>query len=229
VYETDGWNILEFHPVQLLDIMGDDDSICDAARVSFDKVAANYSDEQNQGLLNYLARHDHWTPFAHQTMKFRFRAPIFVARQFVKHCVGFVWNEVSRRYVDSDPWFYIPSEWRKRPDNMKQGSIAEGAVPVIATDLEKKFVHKMREHARDYKDLRMSGVCPEQARMILPQNMMTEWIWTGSLMAWARFVDLRSDSHAQAECWPYAEQVRYAIKNAFPKAERALFTQGDNL
>lgn len=224
MHETNGWDVRPISIVNLVDSMGSDADICDAARVSFDKSAENYSDEQNERLIRYLAKHDHWTPFAHVTLKFRFRAPIFIARQFVKHQVGFVWNEVSRRYVDTDPWFFIPETWRKRPDNLKQGSVAEGAVPVVGTDLETKYIHKMREHARDYKDLRMSGVCPEQARMILPQCMMTEWIWTGSLMSWVRFVKLRGDSHAQAECWPYAEQVNHVIYNAFPKSYRAFFT-----
>lgn len=223
MHETNGYEVKEVSIVNLIDVMGCDEDICDAARVSFDKCADNYSDEKNERLINYLANHDHWTPFAHVMMKFRFRAPIFIARQFVKHQVGFVWNEVSRRYVDNDPWFFVPDKWRKRPDNIKQGSVSEGAIDVIGTDIEKKFMYKMREHAKDYKDLRLSGVCPEQARMILPQNMMTEWIWTGSLMGWIRFVKLRGDSHAQAECWPYATQVEYAIMKAFPKSYRAFF------
>ena len=217
---TDGYKVEEFRPVEYIDHMGDDDAVCDAARVSFDKAAEGFSGEANQKLLNYLAKHDHWSPFAHCHVKFRFKAPMFIARQFQKHVVGFAWNEVSRRYVSSDPQFFVPYSWRKRPDNMKQGSVSEGEV-VLEDSLLQSYINKMREHGKDYKELLASGICPEQARMIMPQCMMTEWIWTGSLMAWIRFVDLRSDDHAQAECWPYAADVTTHLENLFPKSMEA--------
>lgn len=220
--ETDGWDVREITLVEYVDHMGDDDAICDAARVSFDKAASNYSADQNQGLLNYLAKHDHWTPFAHTAVKLRFRAPIFLARQFVKHQVGFVWNEVSRRYVDSNPWFFMPDAWRQRPDNMKQGSVFEGAkVLHEGENYYKNYLFRARDWSKDYKELRAANICPEQARMVMPQSMITEWIWTGSLMAWWRFVTLRLDNHAQAECWPYASSVARILEDLFPKSLEA--------
>ena len=218
---TNGYDIKMVKGVELLDHMGDDNAICDAARVSFNKEAVNYTTEQNTKLLKYLAKHDHWSPFAHTSLKFRFRAPMFIARQFQKHVVGFAWNEVSRRYVSSDPSFFVPESWRMRPDNMKQGSVKEGEVPVTH-DVLIAYMDQMREHTRDYKSMISQGICPEQVRMCMPQSMMTEWIWTGSLMAWARFVKLRADSHAQAECWPYADAVREEMEDYFPQATLAL-------
>lgn len=218
---TNGYDIKMIKGVELLDHMGDDNAICDAARVSFNKEAVNYTTELNTKLLKYLAKHDHWSPFAHTSLKFRFRAPMFIARQFQKHVVGFAWNEVSRRYVSSDPSFFVPESWRMRPDNMKQGSVKEGEVPVTH-DVLIAYMDQMREHTRDYKSMISQGICPEQVRMCMPQSMMTEWIWTGSLMAWARFVKLRADSHAQAECWPYADAVREEMEDYFPQATLAL-------
>ena len=221
---TNGYNIKAVQPVEFIDRMGDDNAVCDAARVSFDKEAVNYTPAGNNKLLKYLAEHDHWSPFAHCYIKFRFRAPMFIARQLAKHVVGFAWNEVSRRYVSSDPSFFVPESWRMRPDNMKQGSVKEGEVPVTH-DVLIAYMDQMREHTRDYKSMISQGICPEQVRMCMPQSMITEWIWTGSLMAWARFVKLRSDSHAQAECWPYAAAVRYEMEDYFPQATLALLGQ----
>jgi thymidylate synthase (FAD) len=218
---TNGYKVSTCREVELLDYMGDDSAICDAARVSFKKEAVNYTSELNSKLLKYLAKHDHWSPFAHTALKFRFRAPMFIARQFQKHVVGFAWNEVSRRYVSSEPEFFIPQSFRKRPDNIKQGSVLEGEVPIEGAVLT-AYVDQIREHAQDYKSMLSQDVCPEQVRMFMPQSMMTEWIWTGSLMAWARFVKLRADSHAQAECWPYAEAVREEMEDYFPQATLAL-------
>lgn len=227
--ETNGWELNEFTPVEYIESMGDDYAICDAARVSFNKNADTYSNEGNQKLLNYLAKHNHWTPFAHTAIKFRFRAPIFIARQFVKHQIGFVWNEVSRRYVDSDPWFFMPDSWRQRPENMKQGSVFDGEQK-LETDNQfgRNYMNQAREWSKDYKELRIGKVCPEQARMVMPQSMMTEWIWTGSLAAWYRFVSLREDQHAQAECWPYANAVREHLYNLYPMAMEA-FTNAQDL
>lgn len=219
---TTGYGEIEMvKEVELIDWMGDDNAVCDAARVSFNKQASGYTSHQNERLLNYLAKHDHWSPFAHCFMKFRFKAPMFVRTQFQKHVVGFAWNEVSRRYVDDDPTFFVPKSYRQRPDNMKQGSVSEGETPITGDILE-AYVDQMKEHTRDYKSMINQGVCPEQARMFMPQSMMTEWIWTGSLMAWARFVQLRRDSHAQAECWPYASKVHDYMDEKFPVSTEAL-------
>ncbi len=218
---TDGWETGEIIPVQYIDSMGDDLAVCDAARVSFHKEASNFSDEQNQKLLNYLAKHNHWSPFSHVHLKFRFKAPMFIARQFAKHVVGFSWNEVSRRYVDDAPMFWVPDSLRRRPANMKQGSVAEDAVPMegaVFDELRDKYI----DATLDYKRLVKSGICPEQARAFLPQATMTEWIWTGSLQAWHRFVQLRGDAHAQAECWEYATAVRNEITKRFPMCGLAL-------
>ena len=218
---TNGYDISTCKPVELVDSMGNDNAVCDAARVSFAKDASHFTYEQNNKLLNYLAKHDHWSPFAHCSIKFRFRAPMFIARQFQKHVVGFAWNEVSRRYVSDDPEFFVPESWRMRPDNMKQGSVAEGEVPVTHDVLD-AYMGQMREHTKDYKSMVHQGICPEQIRMCMPQSMMTEWIWTGSLIAWARFQKLRADSHAQAECWPYASAVRQEMECLFPASSEAL-------
>jgi thymidylate synthase (FAD) len=218
---TNGYEINVVRPVETVDFMGDDNAVCDAARVSFNKDSTEYSAEANQRLIRYLAKHDHWSPFAHCSLKFRFKAPMFVARQFQKHVVGFAWNEVSRRYVDESPTFYVPESWRQRPDNMKQGSVNEGEVE-LTHDVLDAYMGQMREHHKDYKSMIHQGICPEQVRMCMPQAMMTEWIWTGSLMAWARFVQLRADSHAQQECWLYAEQVRDFMERYFPASTEAL-------
>lgn len=220
ILTTDGWKFNEINPVEYIDHMGSDNAVCDAARVSFWKQAENYDDASNKKLLKYLAKHDHWSPFAHTSIKFRFKAPMFVARQFQKHVVGFAWNEVSRRYVDSDPTFFVPRTFRKRPDNMKQGSVAEGEVEVIGPVMD-EVREQYIEASLNYKALLSRGVCPEQARMFLPQATMTEWIWTGSLMAWNRFIKLRADEHAQAECWGYAWEVKRHLTNLFPHSMEA--------
>jgi thymidylate synthase (FAD) len=204
--------------VKLLDQMGTDLSVANVARVSFDKQSPELSPGDVK-LINYLATHDHWSPFAHCFASFRIKAPLFVARQLVKHQVGLSWNEVSRRYVDSEPEFYIPKELRGRAENVKQGS---GAV------LEKSAACRrfVTIHSRDslilYKDLLDNGVAPEMARMVLPLNTMTEWIWSGSLMAFARVCKQRLDPHAQYECRLVAEQLDERLRWAFPESMAAL-------
>ena len=219
---TDGYEIKPAKQVTMKHVMGSDDLVVDAARVSFSKTAGMYSVEQNAKLIKYLWKHNHWTPFGHPQLTFHFYAPIFIARQFVKHQVGFVWNEESRRYIDSAPWFFIPETFRKRPDSMKQGSTNEGEIPVTDA-VEADVVARAKEAALDYKVLLARGVAPEQARMFLPLNMMTEWYWTGSLAAWLRFIHLRDDDHAQAECRPYAQAVAAVIKERFPLTYGAVY------
>ncbi len=216
-------NIVNNSTVSLVDSMGSDLSVVNAARVSFAKESkweeTPFVDHnkkpikelsgKDQKLLSYLAAHGHWSPFAHTSLTFRISAPVFVARQLVKHQVGGVWNEVSRRYVDDEPAFYLPTVWRGRPVNAKQGS--EGTVVV-----DEKALGYAIEHIKWlYEDLLASGVAPEQARMILPQNTMTEWWWTGSLMFFARVCKQRLDAHAQQETREVAEQIDKLIPDVF--------------
>lgn len=204
--------------VELVRFMGSDEAICDAARVSFDKLASNYTKEQNEKLIKYLARHNHWTPFGHTSLTFRIKAPIFVARQLGKHQVGLVWNEVSRRYVDTEPEYFYPLYWRSKSPNVKQGSSGEAVElpgPSYPSDVM-NAAHQM------YLVMLRENVCPEQARMILPQSMMTEWVWTGSLAAFARVCKLRLDPHSQRETQEIAQMISDKIPNAFSVSWQAL-------
>lgn len=195
--------------VTLVDLMGDDNRVADAARVSFDKRGELYTPEQNAKLIRYLAKHNHWTPFAHVQCTFRIKAPIFVARQLGKHQVGLTWNEVSRRYVSSSPEFYFPTELRLKAENVKQGSSDATLDPLDWRHDEAHYVVFAAD--RLYNALLQANVCPEQARMYLPQNMMTEWFWTGSLAAFARVVKLRLDPHTQKECQFVAQMINDAL------------------
>lgn len=187
--------------------------------------------EADQKLIRYLAKHDHFSPFTHCTITLRETVPIFVARQRFKHTVGFSYNEVSRRYVDDTPDLYMPDEWRKRPEgSVKQGSSDE---PVIdwtpwydisaGTIYGRDVVSDFYYHALNtYEYLLESGVCPEQARMVLPQSMMTSYYVTGSLMAFARAYKLRADGHAQKEIRDLAAQWDQIIRPLFPVSWSAL-------
>ena len=350
--------------VILVDKMGSDLTVANAARVSFDKNSELNSDgtlkDSDAKLINYLAKHKHWTPFGHVTVQFRIKAPVFVARQLVKHQVGLVWNEVSRRYVDSEPEFYLPKIWRERSENVKQGSSEVPVVPkgsfsncpncdkvftsnnnrqryccadcqskhyrtmpwgwakikvarlkqsaekhgivfnLTDTDIEMPVLcpylgtaleygnteindnsasvdridssigyvpgniqtisflaNKMKSHAThaqlikfakstlarhtgafavqedgvegvykasldSYNKLLAEGVCPEQARMILPLGSVTEWYWTGSVAAFARVCKLRLDPHSQKETQDVAAKIDEALKAAFPVSWSAL-------
>ena len=214
------YNGTESDLVEYVDHMGDDDSVCDAARVSMDKAAELFTVQQNERLLRYLAKHNHWSPFSHATIKMRFKAPIFLARQFAKHQIGFSWNEVSRRYVNSDPSYWFPKGLRMKAENVKQGSLDQ--THKHSTSFRLDMDQQIWKSHRLYNDMIEQGVCPEQARMILPQNMMTEWIWTGSLYAWHRMYTLRSDSHAQMEARMYAELVNQVCSKHFPLSWNAL-------
>ena len=180
-----------------VDHMGCDESVCDAARVSMNKTYDLFTVTQNERLINYLARHNHWSPFSHCVLKVRVTAPIFIARQLAKHQVGFSWNEVSRRYVSSDPEFWTPDEFRDKADNVKQGS--SNTVNYYSQLYKTQLDTLCKQAASIYNDMLKDNICPEQARAILPQAMMTEWIWTGSLYAWSRMYNLRADSHSQVE------------------------------
>ncbi len=168
--------------VELVDMMGDDRTVVNSARVSFaNEIAEGNFSNRDAKLIKYLACHDHWTPFAHVQCQFRIKAPIFVARQLVKHQVGLVWNEVSRRYVDYEPSFHAPYFWRERAMDKKQGS-------------SDKIISEDTGLFASYWDL--------------PQSLMTEWIWTGSLVAFARVVKLRLSDDAQFECRAIAERIK---------------------
>ena len=211
--------------------MGSDLTVVNAARVSFDKeseweaipfggVLEGNLSVKDEKLIGYLAKHNHWTPFGHCFAQFRIEAPVFVARQLVKHQVGLVWNEISRRYVDYDPDFWTPLIWRGKPDNKKQGSSEE---PVDNQESMHHVYADAVRHARDaYNFLLKSGVCPEQARAVLPQSMNTEWYWSGSLAAFARVCKLRMSPDAQKETRDIVTDIHNEMKNLFDVSWRAL-------
>ena len=165
--------------VAYIDKMGDDLTVVNAARVSFDKRSYELSSKDIK-LIDYLAAHGHWSPFSHCFVQFRIEAPMFVARQLAKHQVGLTWNEVSRRYVDTSPDFFVPEMWRGRAANNKQGSTGAISQQEQATTLLEEAHGKSLDAYHEMLEL---GVAPEMARMVLPQTTMTEWYWSGSLYA----------------------------------------------
>jgi thymidylate synthase (FAD) len=199
--------------VTYIDHLGDDLRVVNAARVSFKKESKEL-EKPDQKLIFYLAKHGHWTPFSHCQITLREKVPIFVARQRFKHMVGFTYNEVSRRYVDDAPEFFMPEVWRNKPEgSVKQGS--EG----VNKDTEHWTQRAELLYAKAeslYRCMLKSGVAPEMARMILPQGMYTEYYVTGSLYAWARAYNLRVDSHAQKEIQDLAKMWNEAIQPLFP-------------
>ena len=206
--------------------MGDDSLVVDAARVSFARKAAEFTPAQNDKLIRYLARHGHWTPFGHPQITIHVEAPIFVARQLVKHQVGLVWNEVSRRYIDSPPTFFTPRSWRPRAANNKQGSVRDDQIGDMRAAYA-VYQDTVRVLVDAYDDLLTLGVAPEQARMILPLSSMTEWYWTGSLAAWARVYRLRSGEDAQAETSEIAEDIGDILRELYPVSWAALTGEAD--
>jgi len=214
--------------VTYIDHMGSDLSVVNSARVSFGKrsealgrsgVAGEHMtpilNDPDKRLIKYLAKHRHMSPFGHSFASFHVKAPIFVARQLVKH--KFLrWNEVSRRYVDDEPEFYEPDEWRGRADDKKQGSAgAVESVPVGSLKVQGYCLAA-------YQDLLSSGICPEQARMVLPQSTMTEWYWSGSLDAFSDMCILRCKEDTQFETRIVADQISACMKDLFPIAWGAL-------
>ena len=208
-----------------VDHMGSDLSVVNAARVSFGKksklvctnlVLGTYDmSNGDKRLIKYLAKHKHISPFGHAFASFHVKAPIFVARQLVKH--KFLrWNEISRRYVDDEPEFYVPDVWRGRAENVKQGSAGEVNLPYLVP-------HEFNRSALyEYETLLEAGVCPEQARMVLPQSTMTEWYWSGSLDAFADMCRLRCKPDTQAETRIVADQINNIMQPLFPVAWEAL-------
>ena len=194
--------------IELIDVMGNDLSVVNAARVSYSKTKKSF-EQSDEKLIKYLAEHNHWSPFAHASLQFRIKAPIFVARQLVKHQVGLSWNEVSRRYVDDKPEFYIPFMWRKRPpESIKQGSSEE--------EVEFDIMELIDLCKGTYNYMLEEGIAPEMARMVLPQCMMTEWIWSGSVYAFSRVCNQRNKSNAQAETRMVTYPLSKHIKDHFP-------------
>ena len=203
--------------VELIDDMGDDITVVNAARVSFGKhVPGVELRDKDIKLIYYLADNNHMSPFGHCFATFHVKAPIFVARQLVKH--KFLrWNEISRRYVDSEPEFYTP-EFRKAVKNKKQGS---GEV-INSENLRIRFERNMVSAKHKYEYLLHQNVCPEQARMVLPQNTMTEWYWSGSLDAWSDMCKLRCASDTQVETQEVAKKISVIMHRQFPVSWVAL-------
>jgi thymidylate synthase (FAD) len=227
--------------VTLIDHMGNDLSVVNAARVSFGKSSS--MDEDNMGvwhlkqgdvkLIKYLAKHNHISPFGHCFVSFHIKAPIFVARQLVKH--KFLrWNEISRRYVDDEPEFYVPDVWRGKSADKKQGSSSE-VIDIIdydGTNGKNGFsdpYSTLTEIALEtYQDLLEKGVAPEQARMVLPQSSITEWYWSGSTDAFASMCRLRCASDTQYESRIVADQISDVMRDLFPVSWDALLKTGEN-
>jgi len=226
--------------VELVDHMGSDLTVVNSARVSFDKTSewdydqeaidridgTNWQaerlkqefkklSEKDTKLINYLAKNNHWTPFAHPQITMRIKAPISIRTQFFKHKQGFVENEISRRYVSAEPEFYIPT-WRGKPG----GSAKQGSEDFITLGPDVIFSYKkvLETSIECYNKLLDSGVAAEQARFALPQSMYTEWYWTGSLAAYARFFSQRSHLHAQWEIRKYAWAIGELVKPLFPES-----------
>ena len=206
--------------VTYLDHMGSDKTVVNAARVSFGKKVQEFRPEKDGRLLRFLAKHKHELPFAHPHVSFHFKAPIFVARQLAKHQVGFVWSEISRRYVKDAPELYWPKEWRKGSEDIKQGSTDEQWDDKYG--VTERVDIAARSLVWDYKRMVAEGCCAEQARMILPQNMYTEWHWTGSLLGWARVWGLRVKPDAQRETREIVEKIGAKMGKLFPFSWEAL-------
>ncbi len=210
--------------VELLETFGSDLTVVNAARVSLGKHVTEFTEKDGR-LIKYLADHDHVSPFFHPQARFRLKMPIWMAREWFRHTVGFARNEVSRRYVDDLPTFFLPDELRSRAPNKKQGS-KDDVHP--QNDLYRQFmVEECTNAVATYTLLLGQGVCPEQARMILPQSMMTEFIETGSLAAYARLVKLRTSPDAQKEIREVAEQIGKVLGGIFPVSWAALTPSGE--
>lgn len=207
--------------VEVLETFGNDLTVVNAARVSFAKESLEMK-EADEKLIRYLAKHGHISPFFHPQIRLRIKMPIFVAREWFRHTIGFARNEVSRRYVDTAPECYIPSpnDIRERDARKKQGS-KESPVE-LSCDAHSLFRESMTFAMKTYDDLLKLHVAPEVARMVLPQSMHTEFIETASLYAYARLCMLRLDPQAQAEIREYATAVDTLLREKFPVSWSAL-------
>ncbi len=212
---------MTFEPckVELLETFGSDLTVVNAARVSLGKEVSEFT-ERDAKLIKYLADHDHISPFFHPQARFRLKMPIWMAREWFRHTVGLSRNEVSRRYVDTPPTFHLPEEFRTRAPNKKQGSNDD--VHPDNDFLRSYYVRQCESALQAYNSMLESKVCPEQARMVLPQCMMTEFIETGSLAAYARLVKLRTSPDAQREICEVAQEISTCLEKAFPVSWKTL-------
>jgi thymidylate synthase (FAD) len=208
--------------VELLETMGTDLTVVNSARVSYNKHSSQYSVEKNEKLIKYLAKHGHWSPFAHITAQFYIKAPIFVARQLAKHQIGLVWNEVSLRYVESDLDFWEPTSFRRDQSTIKQGSGKDLIGWRRWLVAKQRYDEAIEATKVAYKNLLETGVTKEQARSVLPVATMTEWYWTGSVLAFARVCNLRMEEHAQEETRHIAEVIDKRMRTKFPLVWSAL-------
>jgi thymidylate synthase (FAD) len=221
--------VLDYGHVQLVEHMGSDISVVNAARVSFNKESKLTDDgsvsDRDSKLIAYLAKHNHFTPFCHPQISLRIKCPIFVRAQLGKHQIGLTMNEVSRRYVTFEPEVYVPF-WRSAPtDGAKQGSSGRIEDLDLCIKLQQEYRGVVNECVDLYNRLLADGVAPEQARSILPQGTYTEFVWTGSLYAFARVYKLRIDSHAQWEIQKFAEAIDKIIAPLFPVSWHTLTTK----
>ena len=208
--------------VELIDTFGDDLTVVNAARVSFAKEST-VLEPRDTKLINYLAEHNHITPFFHPQIRLRLKMPIYIAREWFRHTVGFARNEVSRRYVDDIPECYLPTCVRERDTNKKQGS---KVTPIKDEDEVRKAIQiRQNEMVAFYDSLLKLGVAPEVARGVLPQSMYTEFIETGSLSAYARLCWLRTDPQAQSEIQQYAKALSSLLETRFPISWAALTSE----
>jgi thymidylate synthase (FAD) len=198
--------------------------VVNAARCSFDKQHEIFDDTKDKKLINYLAKHEHVLPFRHPSATLRITCPIFVLRQLGKHQVGFSWSEVSRRYISSEPEFYFPepNDWREAAPEIKQGSLVAGLPRPEAEAADELVDNLYMDAAHAYDELLDIGVCPEQARMVLPQSMMTTTVVTGSLLAWFHLYKLRTEEHTQRETQEYAKAIGDILSELFPHSWEAL-------
>lgn len=217
--------ILEESQVELIHTVGSDLTVVNAARVSFNKESfwREYEEgwllDKDEKLIRYLARNKHYSPFNHCFITVRVKAPIFVARQLVKH-EYMPWNEVSRRYVDSDPEF-CGLDFRLKVENVKQGS--GDKLEGDARHRAKQILWDITNRAnKAYEELKALGVCPEQCRVVLPHNLMTEWYWSGTLGAFAKMLALRLDPHSQKETQEVAKKIYWLIHEHYPVSLSAL-------
>ncbi|QNR53914.1 thymidylate synthase [Pseudomonas phage phiK7A1] len=205
--------------VELIDHMGSDLAVVNAARVSFAKESQQFV-EQDIKLINYLATHDHWTPFAHTALQFRVAAPVPIRTQCFKHKVGLVENEESRRYISTVPEIYIPEFFRSKPE----GSIKQGSADKHEDSdfWLQRYVSYTGGAVQLYMMMLEAGICPEQARFVLPQGAIVNWIWTGNLIAFANFYNKRTDNHAQKEVQDVALILGPLVEQLFPVSWKAL-------
>lgn len=207
--------------MELIACMGSDDMVADCARISMAKLASNYTAEQNNKLIKYLVKHNHWSPLAHPQVQMRVTMPLFIARQYFKHIQGSVKNEISKRYVSDDPEFYMPM-WRQAPEkSIKQGS--GDPFDLETQHVIDQDVWEFYETAEElYTKLLRMGVAAEQARVVLPQSTITQIVDTGSLYYWSRMYKQRTDLHAQKEWAELMTPLNDIMGKLFPVSWPAL-------